>query len=115
MLPILQNSSTKLQQLIYNQVILTSFKETVGIEIFDRSTILSELYTSRDMIPMHIIYFTGLFLVVYSQRSRLLGFEKEKGVKYTYLLEDGVRIQRTVRGLLLVILFLFSKNVENAI
>ena len=106
-------SHSKLQQLIMNQAILTSVREVVDVEVFDRSTVLAEIYTMWDGIPMHLIYFTGFMLVLYQQRS--WGQTLNTKSKYDSLLENSSRIRKMVRSSVFVVLFLFTKNVENAI
>jgi hypothetical protein len=108
--------TSRLQQLILNQAILNTVREVVDVEVFDRSTILTELYTLWDGVPMHLVYFSGLMGVLYSQKDKMYAAYshwKTDG-KMDVLLDDIPRVRRIVRATLFVSLFLFAKNVESA-
>jgi hypothetical protein len=115
---------SRLQQLLYNQVIITSVRDTIDVEIFDRSTFLTELYELRDMLPMHITYFILLIGLIYLQKDMLQLISKDmieienKYMKQPYqktdmLVKNAYTLRRTIRSLLFVFLFIFTKDVEH--
>lgn len=115
-------ASSRLQQLLYNQAILTSVREVVDIEVFDKSTVLTEIFTVGDMEPIHVFYFGVLIWFLYQQRELYIGslsledkerLEREKQLKPIQLLKDGYSIRRTIRTVLFIFLFIFTKNVEH--
>jgi len=114
---------SRLQQLLYNQVIITSLRDTLDVEMFDRSTFLTELYELHDMMPMHFMYFIILMLIIYLQKDMLQLVSKDmleienkymqKPYQKTDTLIQAYTLRRTVRSLLFVFLFIFTKDVEH--
>jgi hypothetical protein len=105
---------SRLQQLLYNKVILTSLQETIGTEVFDRSTFLSEIYTFSDMVPVHVFYFLILSILFYKHGGVFKDSQNSVRLLSNYP-SDAKIVYRSVRSYLLVLFFLFTKNVENAI
>lgn len=106
--------ASPLQKLLYNQAILTGLKETVDMEIFDRSTVLTEIYSFHELVPLHLIYFAGLGWILYKHRDSFFS-DDSTFVKSAALVRDLPRVKRLTRSALFVFLFLFTKNVESAI
>ena len=116
-------SFSRLQQLLYNQVIITSLRDTVDVELFDRSTILSELYELHSMMPMHFFYFLILISLIYLQRDMLHFLSKDrielenkymkKPYQKTDILINSYKIRRTIRSIIFIFLFIFTKDVEH--
>jgi len=115
---------SRLQQLLYNQVIITSLRDTIDVEIFDRSTFLTEIYEMHDMLPMHFMYFIILLVLIYLQKDMLQlistdmlqmekKYMKEPYQKSDILIQNAYTIRRTIRSLLFVFLFIFTKDVEH--
>jgi hypothetical protein len=114
---------SRLQKLLYNQVIITSLRDTIDIELFDRSTFLTELYELHSMPPMHFIYFVMLLLLIYLQKDMLLLVTKDmveienkymqKPYQKTDTLIQAYTLRRTIRSILFVFLFIFTKDVEH--
>lgn len=119
-------SSSRLEKMLYNQAMVTFFKESVTAEVFDKTSVLTEIYNLHDMMPMHIGYFVILCGLIYSQRDLLLDFSKEyhlfntsaieiyKETKYYKLLPDAITMKRNIRIVVLVFLFLFARNMDSA-
>jgi hypothetical protein len=100
---------------------ITSVREVVDIEVFDKTTVLSEIYTFGDMVPIHILYFLGLFLLMYHREGIVRSFSKEQKyplLEYKYsLLEYKYslrKVRNSVRSVLFIILFVLTKNVDSA-
>jgi hypothetical protein len=117
-------SPSRLQQLLYNQVIITSLRDTIDVEIFDRSTFLTELYEVHNMLPMHFMYFIILLSLIYLQKDMLQSistdmiqmekkYMKEPYQKSDILVKDAYSLRRIIRSVLFVFLFIFTKDVDH--
>jgi len=115
---------SRLQQLLYNQVIITSLRDTIHVEIFDRFTFLTEIYEMHDMLPMHFMYFIILLGMIYLQKDMLQlifmdiiqmekKYMKEPYQKSDILIQNAYTLRRTIRSLLFVFFFIFTKDVEH--
>lgn len=117
-------SPSRLQQLLYNKVIITSLRDTIDVEIFDRSTFLTELYEVHNMLPMHFMYFIILLSLIYLQKDMLQSistdmiqmekkYMKEPYQKSDILVKDAYSLRRIIRSVLFVFLFIFTKDVDH--